>query len=329
MNRAILTLIALQVACLVASAAAAQAGANDPEIVFDPPLTVTIRQTNGAPARGDVLSMNEQDLLLRTVGGKDVRIKLERIRSIKTANESFEFWPADESFTDLCGRVDAVPGATLMGDVAKPAPARGARRSTQNRTAPVDEDDPEVRRERRQAARDASPKIGSGDILAKGRPGLEKLQAAKRGDDPEQQAATRPGRDRQNDERGADESPADEAPNQDETPASGTTIYSCSHCQEDLPLSFNSGDACPHCGKLVVHEHESAETAAEDTVVTRDDPFKSNVPATTPAPVPVAAPAAVAPVAGGGMGLADMPLIAKVGIFAGFLIVGWLVLQRR
>jgi hypothetical protein len=44
--------------------------------------------------------------------------------------------------------------------------------------------------------------------------------------------------------------------------------------------------------------------------------------------VPIANATAAAPAAGGG-GLADVPLIAKIGVFAAFLIVGWFLLNRR
>jgi len=338
MNRALLTLIAI-VALTVASHPAS-AGADDPELVFDPPLSVNIRQTNGVAARGDILSMNDKELLLKSVSGKEVRIKLERIRSIKNTSETFEYWPGKESFEDLCARVDEVPGAKLMGDKA---PAKTGRRTVSSRDEDegVDSDDQRGRR-------NGTP--NGGGILDKGRPALgsgaahgrkaDEIEAANRAahqaiERAGPRIATRPEPSKKqkpaNVEDATDE-PAEPAEPAKE-PEPGDTILLCSHCEKELPLAFQSGDACPHCGKVAVFEHESAESAAEQLPEPeKEDPFKPRgavtTPAPVPAPVPIANASAAAPAAGGG-GLADVPLIAKIGVFAAFLIVGWFLLNRR
>jgi hypothetical protein len=336
MSRALLTLIAVFALCLTALSAIAQAGANDPEIVFDPPLSVTIRQTNGAPARGEILSMNEKDLLLRAVSGKEVRIKLERVRSIKTSGETFEYWPSDETFMELCQRVDKVPGATLMGEVAQPK--RGRTRATPNRNGAVanDNDDPDDKRGMKRPQGQAAITPSGDDILAKGRSSLSGLHGRRQDEaeadlEKKQQANGNAGsrnRRQQDDESTADNDQAES--DQSDSTASAGTIYFCSHCEKELPLSFRSGSKCPHCGEIAVFEDESASSAALATPAPAKNPFAAGGPATTPAAAPVAAaPVAAAPAAGGGMGLADVPLVAKIGIFLGLLVVGWFLLNRR
>jgi hypothetical protein len=329
MNRASFTLTAVSALCLMVLSAAAQAAANDPEIVFDPPLSVTIRQTNGAPARGEILSMTGKELLLKAINGKEVRIKLERVRSIKTSNESFEYWPSDEPFTELCQRVDKVPGATLMGDIARPKTGRSTQRAAPKRSEPADaEEEDSDRPGLKKKPRLALP---SADEIEESRPSL-KIGSRDRGDDEDAQAEDKtdkrgPTRSR----READEATADD--DQGDAPKAGGTVYLCSHCEKELPLAFLSGDACPHCGKIAVFEEESASTAALADAAPNKNPFATGGPATTPAPVhtPVATPAAVAPApaTGGGMTLADVPLAAKIGIFLGFVVIGWFVLNRR
>jgi hypothetical protein len=343
MSRALLTLIAVFALCLTALSAAAQAGANDPEIVFDPPLSVTIRQTNGAPARGEILSMNEKDLLLRAVSGKEVRIKLERVRSIKTSGETFEYWPSDETFMELCQRVDKLPGATLMGNIAEPTRRGRTPRAVPNRNgaAASNDEDPDDRRGMKKPQGRAAVTPSGDDILAKGRSSLNGLHGRRQDEAESEQEKKQPAngtagsrnRRQQNDESTADndQSDSDQGDNgQGDSVAVAGTIYFCSHCEKELPLSFRSGSKCPHCGQIAVFEDESASTAALATHAPAKNPFAAGGPATTPAAAPpAAAPVAAAPAAGGGMGLADVPMVAKIGIFLGLLVVGWFLLNRR
>jgi hypothetical protein len=122
----------------------------------------------------------------------------------------------------------------------------------------------------------------------------------------------------------------------DSTGAPGTEILICSNCNEELPAGFVSGDACPHCGKVATYEVEESNpfAAGGGASAAPQNPFAApgGVPPTAamPAVMPAAPPpAAAAPAGGQGMSMADIPLIGKLGIFAGFVIVGWLILQRR
>lgn len=334
MSRAHLTLVAVFALCLAAIPASAQAGADDPEIVFDPPLNVNIRQTNGVAARGEILSMNDKELLLRSVSKKEVRIKLERVRSIKTSNETFEYWPGDESFSDLCARADEVPGAKLMGDGPPSKTGRSTRPAVPDRDD-EEEVDPGDQRGGKAGPRPSGANASGSDILKPGRPG--KSPRGNRDDDLQaaHQEIERGGQKTSGGKTGSARAEVEaESDTTDDEPQPGTTIYSCSHCEKELPLSFSSGDACPHCGKVAVFEEESAEGAAlKDPPRPVQNPFAAGGQASTPAAAPAAVPVAAAPVtaapASGGMGLSDMPMLAKVGIFAAFLVVGWFLLNRR
>jgi hypothetical protein len=328
MSRALLTFVAVSAASLGLLSSPSDAGANDPEIVFNPPLTVNIRQTNGAPARGELLSVNDKEVLLRIVSGKEVRMKLERVRSIKNSTSTFEFRPADETFDELCRRIDEVPGAKLMGEL------RGVRRSTQNRPATTESSSEDPHDRRGTLKNQASP-FQAQEVLGKGRLGPNGLPTKPRKDEEEApvQSSVQIA---QNEGKPSPTSDAEAEP--DEPPVPGSTIYLCSNCEKELPLSFVSGDACPHCGKVAVFADEAADNAANGPATVSapgQNPFATGGPATVPTvpvvptavePVPVSAPPAAG---GGGMGLADIPLLGKVGIFAGFVILGWFVLQRR
>src|SRR5262245_30395332 len=84
--------------------------AADAEIAFEPPRIVAVRQTNGAPARGHLLRITENDLWLRVVNGTEVRLKLDRVRSVKASDQSLEFWPGSESFYDFATRLKKSEG---------------------------------------------------------------------------------------------------------------------------------------------------------------------------------------------------------------------------
>lgn len=316
MRRTLGNLCATGALSLITLCAAVCAAADKRELTFDPPLTVSIRQTNGAIARGTLLNVTEQELLLRAVNGKDVTFKLDRIRFVKTSNDTFEYWPNKETFAELCQRADEVPNATLS-DPAAPA-GRGARRGN---AVQRDEPDPaDLRGERTPLARPGTAPTGN-DILAPGRvgvaPGATRQQVRAAAADSKRQP---PRRDPPQDETPP---PTDDAA--DDPPAPGSAVYSCSNCMRDLPATVRSGQECPHCGEIIVFDEDSAESAA-----TRDptgDPFVAAGPATIPAPAPPVV--AAAQPAAGGLSISEVPLLAKIGIFVGLLALGWIILQRR
>jgi hypothetical protein len=280
----------------------------DPEIVFDPPKTVVVRQSNGAPARGELLRIDREELHLRALNGDEVQFKLERVRSVKTSDESFEYWPAQETFDELAGRINTVQGAKLNGTVA--AANGGTQQTGQNRSR--------TRKHKRDDDYGATPDED-------GRSGFE-LRANGNGIDPARQGradSARPA------PQGADDTEPTENGTTDADPAPGAEILVCSNCQKDLPAGFVSGGRCPHCDRVVVFDTgDSNPFAASAGSASPQNPFAANG-APPPAQIPAAAAGAPPAADAGGGGLDSIPLYGKIGIFAAFLVVGWLILQRR
>lgn len=309
MRRTIGKLCALGALSLVTLCAAVCAAADKSELAFDPPLSVSIRQTNGLTARGKLLTVTEQELVLRAVNGKEVKFKLDRIRFVKNTDETFEYWPNKEKFSELCKRVDEVPDATLNNA------AHLARRDGRPQRSPQ----PDPADVRGESTRRTRPAIASSENDLRAPGGVDESPGAggprvQNAADAQQQPARR--------NFSADDTPLTTDDVAD-PPARGSVIYSCSNCTQDLPATIRSGDSCPHCGEIAVFEEDSAELAA--TVDPRGDPFAAAGPPT----VPVSVAHVAAPQPTGGLSIAEMPFIAKIGIFAGFLFLGWILLQRR
>jgi hypothetical protein len=309
------------IACGLPSAAVAE----EPEIAFDPPLAVVIRKTDGTSARGRLLRLDAEQATLRILNGSEIELPIDRVRLIQAsggAAGTFEYRPADEAFEDLAARSGSVPGAKVSGAVARSVARTGngaGARQANRRSAIGNSDDDDDRRGFR--------------VREPVRPRDEKTQTGDAGPNPANPFGNlgrmTPNVPAVNDP--AANEPTGEEP--DATPAPGTVILVCSNCEKDLPAGFRSGSACPHCGEIAVFEEESAQLAANDAAASPQNPFAAPGGGAAPAPVaPVTpAPARQNPVATGGQGfsMSNMPLIAKVGIFAAFVVVGWLVLQRR
>lgn len=304
----------------------------DPEVVFEPPKAVVVRQSNGLPARGELLRMNADTLWLRALNGKEVRLKLENVRSIKSSDESFEYRPGEETFGELSQRIGSVSGASLNGSVA--ASPRGTSRRTQTNSPKLvnpGQMDPDARKEARRAARVAQANPVGGAGRDGNSPVVPPLRLGGGGSDD-------PASDR------ANESPGDPAVSANDAvratspaagSAAGTEVLLCSECEQELPAGFTGG-ACPHCGKQLAFEDTGPTNPFEVPTGAPGrpaNPFATNSAPTTPptAAMPALQPAAAAPAPAPGepAGLSNMPLIAKVGIFAGFVIGGWFLLMRR
>lgn len=304
------TRIAFGLTSLLVMQAAVALAAGDAEIVFDPPKAVLVRKTDGSPARGELLRINGEKLWLRAVNGTEVDYKLEKVRSVKASDESFEFWPSKETFNELAGRIDKVGGAKLNGTVASPARTqRSQPQQTQPRKKPRRGDD-DYGESSPATATDgsaAAPPLHFGDN-ARPAPAID-------------------------DANGRDEDAGTEAETEEATAdadsTAGAEVLICSNCDKELPAAFKSGDKCPHCSTIAVFQTvEVNPFAATTTTKPAHDPFAAA--AAPPAAAIPAAPGAAAPVVDAGAGgLAGIPLLGKVGIFAAFVIVGWFILQRR
>jgi len=334
MHRAVFASVMMGIVA-TSGAGGQQTNAADPEIVFDPPKTVVVRQTNGRPARGELLRLNEDALWLRVLDGTEVKLKLDKVRSVKTSDESFEFWPAQEDFSGLAQRIGTVSGAKLNGKVARRASAVSNRKSPGGKSTDIgqiDQDDPDERRHlrRKQRMQMENPATVGNRRPILNLPPAKNLANAATVDEPartEEHAQIS----RSDDESNEPEETADDS---DATGAGSIEVLVCSNCEKDLPAGFKSGSQCPHCGKVAVFE----QVAVGNPFAVQggggqasQNPFAASG-GTLPAPaatVPLVQPVAAAPTNAPAMSLEGMPLIAKVGIFAGFVVLGWFILQRR
>jgi hypothetical protein len=292
------------------------AAAADAEIVFDPPKAVVVRQRNGAPARGDLLRIDSEKLHLRALNGDEVQIKLERVRSVKTPDEAFEFWPEQETFEELAGRINTISGAKLNGKVPTSA-ARGDSTPPRQRGASR-----AARKHEERAGNDSDARDEDG----RGPFGLQ-APVTPQSDDPALVVRTDSARPAPARASETAESTDDTA--SDAEPAPGTEILVCSNCEKDLPAGFVSGGRCPHCDRVAIFDTGDANPfAASQGSATGHDPFAATGAPAAAIPASAAAAVAATPAADDG-GMAGIPLYGKIGIFAAFLVVGWLILQRR
>ena len=299
--------------------------AADTEITFDPPPTVVVRKTDGRSARGRLLSITADQVRLRLVRGDEIELELDEVRRIGGSTSSrlgrrttgqFEYIPSLESFDELVNRVSRIPNSLVVG--GRPTVRRS---QSQPPSSPNTDSDDDGKRSPFARGQNARP--------APVEPRRYQVETPPNTGSPLGNSGTN-----------AKETDVDE-----EAPpvTNGVSeIYVCSHCEHDLPAGFQSGGKCPHCGWVALFEEESAELAANDPIAKpTTNPFapqagggrevrqqpaadrggRLNVAAAAQNP----APAAKAPP----FSFANMPTIAKVGIFLGFIVVGWFILQRR
>ena len=107
-------------------------------------------------------------------------------------------------------------------------------------------------------------------------------------------------------------------------------ILKCLNCNHELPATIGHGRPCPQCGQLM----EFAIEATGHTMAVPNHPFAASddAPKTqrlSRAAVDTVELQASAAVEKPDLSLSSMPLIAKIGIFGGFIALGWLIIQRR
>lgn len=305
-------------------AADSRALAAEPEIVFDPAPSVTVRKTDGTSARGRLISINEDEIRLRILNGREIELELERVRVIrggagKASQRSagkFEFQPTVETFDDLVQRVPSMPYAKLSGE---PGRVVGSDANPQFRSRPS-----------QPSGSTGSGKREDGDDTR----GFSLGGAPAGSADVEQPRAAR--RQQNNNPFGFAGDAANDAEDDEEPagPVAGTEILVCSMCERDLPAGFRSGGKCPNCGETLVLEEDSADSAVDDPAARASNPFAAPGGAAPREDRVVAASSTrrnQAPSAAEAteFSFSNMPPIAKIGIFFGFIVAGWFVLQRR
>ena len=280
--------------------------AAEPEIVFDPPPSIVVRKTNGSAARGSLLGIDAKRVRLRIVDGTEIKLELSDVRLILASRAGrrvvgrFEFRPAAETLEELARRIRRIPGAKLIRDFDG-------------------DDDNAVPRDHHGGARAPSesgqaaeyPKQNQQFRPNAARPAAEKHSERTDG--------------RSKDDSIAPSGNAAQDTTAVEAPAGADGISICSNCQHELPATVRSGHRCPNCGQLL--EEESPPVAAQEPpVTTPQNPFAppNSVPALKTAP-------AQSPTSGTvrKMSLDNIPPLAKLGIFAGFILLGWWVIGRR
>lgn len=315
--------------CLLTCGLAADSAAlaAEREIVFEPPPSVTVRKTDGTSARGRLLGINEDEIKLRILNGSEIELELERVRVIRGGSRGkstrrsagqFEFQPTVETFDDLVQRIRSIPNAKLSGDARRVVGSAATPQFRSRPNAPStsagsgkgdDEDDGDARGLKlgRHSARPAE---------------VEKPEAGSRR--------------RNNNPFVVAGDPPTDAVDDDEpaSPIAVIEIFSCPDCGNDLPAGFRSGGKCPNCGQTLVDADDAPDSAVKDPAARPKNPFDDPGGA-APREDRMVAPAGArrdqAPAAAEAteFSFSNMPLIAEIGIFVGFIAAGWFVLQRR
>jgi hypothetical protein len=90
-------------------------------ITFNVPRTVTIRQNGATPVRGMIRSMSPEEIVVRLNSGGERTFVTSEVTSVVSADNTFKYMPAQESFDDFLVRSASLKGVSISQD-----PANGA-----------------------------------------------------------------------------------------------------------------------------------------------------------------------------------------------------------
>ncbi len=92
-------------------------GGGTGEITFSPPRRGSVVQRIGGTARGDLVSLTEDTLVLRR-SGQDFEIEMSQVRQIRSTDGDFDYTPSKETFAVLIGRASRIPGVVVKEGAA-------------------------------------------------------------------------------------------------------------------------------------------------------------------------------------------------------------------
>lgn len=262
----------------------------------------SVQQTNGVRARGDLVSMTPEQVVVRRQQ-RTFEIPMDKVKSITTTDGNFSYSPADETFDSLLRRCRRIPGVSVGKiEVFDPIPPESPAATAGN-----------PRRNPATAAAEETPAPES--------PTATPEVAVNAPDGPETTT----------------ERPAAVTKTTVADPAPGTTVAMCASCKEQVPLSLKNGDRCPHCGVIIWNGPSIIEPSSNSYPAVAGNAAGPGANSGYPTAAGSGAPAPVAttPVEGGipassmGGSFANTPMWMKVALFGGLLAVAWLLLQRR
>jgi hypothetical protein len=287
--------------CLATSGSAQDQPGDAPRLVdqitFSPARGGSVLQATGNRLRCDLLSMTAEKVVVRN-NQRTNEIEMDKVRSIRSTDGKFEYSPAEESFESLLRRCRRLQGVSL------------SKLEVFDDVLPEDPVKPEAPRPGDQASITGAP------------PGAGTNEAA---------TANPP--ETTNAEAGEGTAPT--------TGNNGGTSV-CANCGKEIPPTLQNGERCPHCQIIFwdpnrpigspPHATGSAagSNAGPPSTVTQPGanvqyPTGSGTGTAVAAPPP----AASVPRTSVGNSLSNAPMWMKVGLFAGMLGIGWLLLQRR
>lgn len=263
----------------------------------------SVQQTNGVRARGDLVSMTPEQVVLRRQA-KTFEIPMDKVKSITTTDGNFSYSPADETFDSLLRRVRRIPGVTIgKTEVYDPIPPESPATTSSPRR---------------------NPAAGSTtEQPATETPAATAEVTAVTPEEPERESPR----------------PATQTAAAAGDPAPGSTVAICASCKQPVPLSLRNGDRCPHCQVIIWNGPSVFESGTNSYPAgTSGNAGGGNgAGAAYPTAAGAATPAApaTAPIEGGvpagsvGGAFENTPMWMKVAMFGGLLAVIWLLMQRR
>jgi predicted RNA-binding Zn-ribbon protein involved in translation (DUF1610 family) len=259
----------------------------------------SVQQTSGVRARGDLVSITPEQVVLRRQA-RTFEIPMDKVKSITTTDGNFSYSPADETFDSLLRRCRRIPGVSI------------------GKTEVYDPIEPE------------SPAAASNP---RRNPAASSAAEPSATEPPAESPTTVP------DEPATTEPHPTVTTTSVSDPPPGSTVAVCASCKEQVPLSLRNGDRCPHCGVIIWNGPSVIESASSTypSGAGGNAVGGNGAGAAYPTAAGAATPAAPAttPIEGGvpassvGGTFASTPMWMKVALFGGMLAVIWVLLQRR
>ncbi|QDT53332.1 hypothetical protein Pan44_13480 [Caulifigura coniformis] len=323
-------------AILIAAVASFLAGsaAHGGSMTFLAPREGMVRH-NGALIRGAITLITADQVVVTPRGGAETSYEMSGVTMISAADNSFKYYPAQETFDEFLAKSSKLQGVTIVRD----APEVGSAAKTKNVAGASDGYARMIGMQ--PAATSQVTSSGGGFAQSGGFAGASQQPKALAKFDapsiPELDADAVAAMERERSAAGND-SAVTAVPPTGQTPGSaGEEVLICSNpaCGKEV-RGAKYGGTCPHCG-IVWAQQPAAEIATSippgsSTPVTNPaNPFAT--PAATPFTVPVTpAPATTIPAVAAqpqGFSLETMPWWGKLLAFGASIMVLMFVMGRR
>jgi hypothetical protein len=275
--------------------------ATSQQIVFSPPAAGTCRAESGSVARGRIVSISEQEIVMINDQNREVTLPTNEVRTVRTTDGEFQYEPAKDDFSDAVRRATALDGVNIttiyIQQPTQPPPNQ--------------------------------PGVGQGN------PGFTNPNRPSAGvNNPPSGGQPQGGAPTYSSTPGFSNGPP--AGSSSTSTSTENSSLRCASCGNVIGPDSRIGQTCPHCGVVWVSNPTFRPTVA-DTSSTHQGLTSTGhgggattvataAGQTTPQPATVPAPAVGA---GGNFSFESMPIWQKAGACIGFLAILYLVINGR